>query len=381
MNASLGRPGGDEVLRAVGARVAAAAPDAVVVARLSADQFALLVPGVADREAAARAGAHLRAAAGGLLRVADRPLDVRLGVGVALGPVAEGRSLLADADTALRRAKETGEVEVHDRTVRADAAERLDTAAALHRAVDNEELVLHYQPVVDLTTGATVSTEALVRWRRGGVLVAPDRFVPLAEETGYVVELGRWALHRACADAAAWRLPGPGAQPGVAVNVSFRQLRGADFLDHLDAALCTSGLTPDRLTLEVTESVLASDTCAALATLRAVRDRGVGLALDDFGTGYSSLSYVQRLPVQTLKIDKSFVDPLGSEPAGGALVDVAVRLADALGMATVAEGVETERQADALRELGCHRAQGFRYARPAALEDLPAAVRATAPAA
>ena len=388
VNDALGRDVGDSVLRAVADRLRGA-PGVALLARLGTDQFAVVLDGL-DEVGARSAAADLRARVEGSVEVQGTWVDVRAAVAVALacagppggagaagGPPAEVRgsaaalSLLSEADAALRQAKASGQVELFASDDRVPVADRLATASALHRSVERGELALLYQPVVDLASDRVVSAEALVRWDRPGHgRVRPDLFVPLAEETGFVVEMGRWVLEQACRDAAAWQRSDGMAGAGVHVNVSVRQLVAPEVLAHVADALAGSGLLPHLLTLEITESVFADDTDRVLAVLHELASWGVRLALDDFGTGYASLSYLQRLPLHTLKVDKSFVDDVADRGRGEALVDVSVRLAEALGMETVAEGVETAEQAHTLRFLGCRWAQGYLFARPLPAQEL-----------
>jgi EAL domain-containing protein (putative c-di-GMP-specific phosphodiesterase class I) len=286
--------------------------------------------------------------------------------------------VLRDADAALRQAKRRGkdQVQVYDAALRSTAAERIDEETALGAAIAADQLLLHYQPIIDLDTGVPTGVEALARWARPGHgMVPPVHFIALAEESGLIVDLGRWVLRRACRDAADWARTAPAlAGATVSVNVSTRQLIHPRFLLDLDGAMADHALPADRLVLEITESALIEDPDAVMVTLDAIRARGVRLALDDFGTGYSSLSYVQNLPVTILKIDKSFVDPIAGPGQGTILSEVVLKLAEATGLRTVAEGVETRQQAEALRLLGCHRGQGFTWSRPVPNEQLAAAV-------
>jgi EAL domain-containing protein (putative c-di-GMP-specific phosphodiesterase class I) len=247
-----------------------------------------------------------------------------------------------------------------------DLVGRLELVGDLRRAHLRDEFVLHYQPAVELETGAIAGVEALLRWQhptRG--LVPPAEFIALAEETGSIVEIGRWVLAEACGAAARWRAELPGAQSlGVSVNVSTRQVRRPGLLEDVTSALADSGLDPEALTLELTESVLARRREELGSILEDVTKLGVRLALDDFGTGYSSLSLLQDLPVSVLKIDRTFVRSVDTRSERRALVRAFVDLADALDLIVVAEGIELAGQAAALRQLGCRFGQGFHFARP-----------------
>jgi EAL domain-containing protein (putative c-di-GMP-specific phosphodiesterase class I) len=270
------------------------------------------------------------------------------------------------------RAKELGKArcELFDASMHERAVERLDLEGGLRHALDREELRLVYQPQIDLASGRMIGVEALVRWEhpeRG--TVPPQAFVPLAEQTGLIVPLGAWVLREACRQTAEW--VAEGSPLSVAVNISPRQLAEDDFAATVTGALADSGLAPERLSLEITESALMADPETAAVALRRLKAIGVGLAIDDFGTGYSSLGQLRSLlPVDTLKIDKSFVSGLTVGGEDQAIVEAVLRLAASLGLEAVAEGVETAEQAGALRELECGVAQGFHFARPVA----PAAV-------
>ena len=257
--------------------------------------------------------------------------------------------------------------------------ERVDLENDLRLALERGELRVHYQPIVNLDTEAVVGFEALVRWQhptRG--LVPPMAFIPLAEETGLIVPLGRWVLETACRQAARWRRSRPAA-PGnpalfVSVNLSARQFMAADLVDDVAAILAETGLEPGALELEITESVVMDQSETGIRVLRELRDHGVRLVLDDFGTGYSSLAYLKHLPLDTIKIDRSFVAGI-EEIADRSIVDAVIALAHGLGIGVVAEGIETARQAERLRELGCTLGQGYLFSRP-----MPAAATTRAPA-
>jgi EAL domain-containing protein (putative c-di-GMP-specific phosphodiesterase class I) len=264
------------------------------------------------------------------------------------------------------RAKERGKgrYEIFDEAMRADAVARLETESALRRALERGELLLHYQPDVELAGGTITGFEALVRWEhpaRG--LLGPAAFVPLAEETGLIIGIGEWVLREACAAAAGWP-----EELTLSVNLSPRQLAQPDLVATVRRALAESGVDPARLCLEITESAVMESGAATTAQLRALKSLGVRLAIDDFGTGFSSLAHLRRFPVDVLKIDGMFIAGLGSEPQDASIAAAVISLAHALGLRTVAEGVETEEQLRVLRELGCNLAQGHLFARP-----LPAA--------
>jgi EAL domain-containing protein (putative c-di-GMP-specific phosphodiesterase class I) len=307
-------------------------------------------------------------------QLGDAEAKVTASVGLALGGAATSvHDLLREAEIALHQAKldATRHTVLFDPTMRAQTLERVDLELDLRRAIDRDELRLHYQPLIDLRTDRVVGTEALVRWQhpaRG--LVPPLAFVPLAEETGLILPIGRWVLETACAQLLAWqREQADGAPIVMSVNLSARQFSQAGLVDEVAALLATSGLPPRTLELEITESVVLDETEAGIARLHALRELGVRLVLDDFGTGYSSLSYLRRLPLDAIKIDRSFVMGLGTGEADDRssdlpIVQAVIALAHALGIEVVAEGIETPEQLRLLRTLGCDRGQGFLFARP-----------------
>ncbi len=382
VNDSFGHHAGDILLRTVSARLLNATRGSDTVARLGGDEFAVLIEnarGAADAHAVSeRIVAAMRAP----VPVSDDPAGDTARVGVSVGiafatPGLDADTLLRHADAAMYQAKAGGKGRhsVFDPALVAAAAERLELerdladalgdGAAARRAAGEGEFLVLYQPIVLLATGTIVGAEALVRWRhptRG--LVGPAQFIPLAESSGLIVELGRWVLHEACRAAAAWPTHAEGAAVGVTVNVSARQLLHPALPGHVADALAASGLSPARLTLEITESVLMHDTDATLATLHTLKALGVRLAVDDFGTGYSSLRYLQRFPVDVLKIDKSFVDGLARGPQDAALARTIVALGGLLSLRTVAEGVEHAAQREQLLAMGCELAQGYLFARP-----------------
>jgi diguanylate cyclase len=366
INDSLGHNAGDRLLMEAAARLQRVLRPGDTVARFGGDEFTMLCDDVAgEREAvliAERVGRAIAAPFG--LDESEAFVTGSVGIALSSGPATRPESLIRDADTAMYRAKERGKgrYELFDEAVRARAVERLETENALHRAIERGELRLHYQPVVDLPDGRTRGLEALVRWEhpaRG--LLPPAEFVPLAEETGLILELGRWVLREACRDAARWRRRGP---LQLAVNLSAHQLLEAELVDSVHAALADSGLPPTDLCLEITESAVMNDTEGALSVLRALRAREVRIGIDDFGTGYASLSGLKRLPADVIKVDRGFVAGLGTGGQDRAIISAVLGMADALGLVTIAEGVETARQADQLRAIGCRYAQGFHFAPP-----------------
>jgi EAL domain-containing protein (putative c-di-GMP-specific phosphodiesterase class I) len=251
------------------------------------------------------------------------------------------------------------------------ALARLDLEMELRRAIDDNELEVHYQPVVEAKTGQLYGLEALVRWRHPTLgLLGPGHFMDVAEDTGLVLPLGHWVLEQACIAAVEWQLRHPDSPVVMAVNLSARQFQQPDLCEKVAEVLRSTGLDPSLLALEITETVVMEDTSATLATLRKLKQLKVRLSIDDFGTGYSSLSYLKRFPVDAVKIDKSFVDGLASGPVDREIVQAVIRLATAVGMQTIAEGVETTAQCEQLRLLGCTMLQGFLLSRPGSLDEV-----------
>jgi diguanylate cyclase (GGDEF)-like protein/PAS domain S-box-containing protein len=369
LNDSLGHRSGDRLLQAVAGRLSGVLRPGDTVARLGGDEFAILCADIEDVSHASRVAERVVEIFGQPYRLEDRDVYLNASVGIAAsnghddGP----EILLRQADSAMYRAKERGggRWEVYDDRMQVQAMARLTLENALRRAVERDEFRLHYQPVVRTEDGRMVGAEALVRWQhpdRG--LVQPAEFIPLAEETGLIAPIGRWVLQEACRQAAGW-LDGDGSTGlHVSVNLSPRQLAETDLAEVVARALRETGLPPGALWLEITESALVEDAEATIATLLSLKRLGVRLCLDDFGSGYSSLGYLKRLPVDVLKIDRSFIDTMCSDPRDASIVSATVRLAHDLGLTPVAEGVETEAQMETLRELGCDLAQGFLFARP-----------------
>jgi EAL domain-containing protein (putative c-di-GMP-specific phosphodiesterase class I) len=285
--------------------------------------------------------------------------------------------VLRDADVAMYQAKETGKARhvVFDVKMHESAVSRLKTETSLRHAIDRNEMVLHYQPIVSLSSGRLLGFEALVRWKSGDKLVSPSDFIPVAEDTGLIIPLGKWALGEACRQNKAWQDAGhPPVK--IAVNVSALQFAQEDFVETVVAALAQSKLEGRWLQIELTESLLMSDMRGGAEKLAAVRERGVLISIDDFGTGYSSLSYLQRLPIDTLKIDRSFVrelsatdDEVEAGPGNAVIVRSINTLAQNLGMKVVAEGVETDAQREFLATIGCDAMQGFFCSPPVPSEE------------
>ena len=372
VNDTLGHSIGDEVLVRIGERLAASVRPGDTVGRLAGDEFVVVCEEIETAE--------LLQVAQRLSRAIEEPLPlygrdtvITASIGVAhVNGGGRAEDVLRDADVAMYRAKERGRarIEVFDSAIRARLLERIETEHALRRALQRDELRLHYQPIVRAVGGELLAVEALVRWQhpeRG--LIPPGAFVPVAEDTDLIIPLGRWVLDQACAQLGRWLAANPRlARLQVGVNLSARQFTDPDIVTIVAEALARAGIPPTSLSLEITESVLMEEVETTAETLRALKDLGVGLSIDDFGTGYSSLSYLKRFPVDTLKIDRSFVDGLGVDPEDHAIVDAVVSLAHALGLVVVGEGVETQAQIQELRRLGCDAAQGYLIGRPVAAD-------------
>jgi diguanylate cyclase (GGDEF)-like protein len=368
VNDSLGRPAGDALLKQVALWLTGVAGDADLVARLGADHFAVVLPEV-------RPGgnlAHLvEVVARRFLEHAFRlddavfRLAAKIGAAVYPGDGADAEILFRNAEAALKMAKATGERYLfHTTTMTEAVAGKLSLETRLRQAVDHGEFVLHYQPKLSLTSGKLTGVEALIRWNDPLTgLVPPGQFIPMLEETGLIYEVGRWALRRAIDDYLRWQAAGLPAVR-VAVNVSPLQLRSRGFVAEIEALLAVDAHAPAGLELEITESLIMEDVRHSIASLASIRALGVKVAIDDFGTGFSSLSYLARLPVDTLKIDRSFVLDMTAGPQGLALVSTIINLAHSLKLCVVAEGVETEEQSRLLTLLDCDEMQGYLFARP-----------------
>ena len=372
LNDSLGHAAGDEVLREVAARLRSALRPGDTLARFGGDEFVVLCEDVTSEAGARAVAERLRTALGAPIEVGSEETTLTLSIGIAYagpdGAEATAEALVRDADAAMYRAKERGRDrhELFDITTRLMALARHETVNALRRGTERGEMVVHYQPQVDVTSERVVGAEALVRWNhpeRG--LLTPGEFISLAEETGIIVPLGAEVLSAACHQAVAWeRRGGLPEKLCLSVNLAARQLLSNDLCGLIADVLGTSGLDPSQLCLEITESVLLDDTEASARALGDLKALGVRIAVDDFGTGFSALSYLKRFPVDQLKIDRSFVVGLGHQREDRALVAAVVDLAHAFGLTTVAEGVEKAEQLVELRALGCELAQGYLWSRP-----------------
>ncbi len=371
VNDTLGHEAGDRLLGEVARRLSACVRPDDTVARLSGDEFTVVLADVAHVDDVARVARKILERFQESFRVNGQELFVTTSIGITLYPFddRDPTVLLRNADTAMYHAKDSGRntfrfytAELNERLQR-----QLTLETALRQAQERGEFFLHYQPQVDLVSGAVTGVEALIRWRRGDQVISPLEFISLAEDTGLIVPIGEWVLREACADLARWHetdLP----RLRMAVNLSARQFREPGLAETIERVLAEHGIAADRLAIEITESAIMHDPGAALATLERLSALGVHLAVDDFGTGYSSLSYLKRFPIDSLKIDKSFVHDITTDPDDAAITQAVIRLAHSLGIKVVAEGVETEAQLAFLQRRGCDAIQGFYFSKP-----LPAA--------
>jgi diguanylate cyclase (GGDEF)-like protein/PAS domain S-box-containing protein len=376
INDSLGHEAGDDVLVELGQRLEALMRPGDTVARFGGDEFVVLCLDVDHPAAAVHIAERLQEGISAPITTHGSDVVVTISAGIALSTSPEDRAgdLLRDADSAMYRAKRDGRARsvLFADAMREEARARLDTEVELRRALADGDLRLHYQPVVDLSSGTVVGVEALLRWQhRTRGLVLPGEVIPIAEESGLIVPIGEWALEQACRQLVAWHAQVPRDVPlTMAVNLSGVQMARPDFVQRVAEVLERTGVDRSALSLEITETVLMRDAEQALGVLRALKDLGVSISVDDFGTGYSSLSYLKRFPVDVLKIDRSFVDGLGSDPDDLAIVQAIVALAGSLGMATLAEGIETPAHLEVLRQLGCGLGQGYLLGRPCAEDQL-----------
>ncbi len=372
INDRFGHRAGDEVLRQVGARMKTVLRESDTVGRLSGDEFVMLVDS-AGLDVASELVAER------ILDVLRQPIElpspalstvaITASIGIASGQAVSAEDLLGDADLALYKAKAAGKdgYALFESAMQTAAQDRMHLEMDLAEALEAGQLFLAYQPMFDLRDERVVGVEALLRWRhpRNGV-IAPDVFIPIAEENGLIIRIGRWVLEQACARGAAWQRIGHPLN--IAVNVSARQLERREFVEEVRSALEHSGLDPSTLTLEITETVLMRKPDATVNLLTELKALGVRIAVDDFGTGYSSLAYLRQFPVDLLKIDRTFITGLALSGEAQALAHTLIRLGQALGLQTLAEGVEHADQVRELRREGCDLVQGFLFARPLAPE-------------
>jgi diguanylate cyclase (GGDEF)-like protein len=373
INDSLGHRAGDQLLLTMAERLQTCVREGDTVARLGGDEFTVLLEHITDLTDAILVAQRIAEQSLTLYTIGDREVSVTASIGIAI-PGEEGETaddLIRNADIAMYEAKRRGKAryEVFAAPMTVRAHERLELEIELRRAIERGEFVLHYQPVVDLRTGRIVEVEALIRWRhplRG--LLPPADFISIAEETGAMIDIGGWVLRRACRRLQQWQqeFPAPAGQRPLtmSVNLSTRQFLQPTLVDTVREVLDETGIEPQTLKLEVSERVIMEDATSAIATLRDLRALGIKLAIDDFGTGYSSLSYLQRLPVNRVKIDQSFVRELLSRVQPVPIVRAIIAMAHSLQLEVLAEGVEEETQRSILLAEGCDQAQGYLFGRP-----------------
>jgi diguanylate cyclase (GGDEF)-like protein/PAS domain S-box-containing protein len=373
INDTLGHPTGDGLLCAVAGRLETCLRDTDTICRQGGDEFLILLNNLRSTDEAGRVATKILDRLAASFPVEGHELSTSISIGIAIYPD-DGKNfdtLLKQADTAMYHAKEAGRNTYHFFTeqMNHDSVEHLQLRTHLARAVERNELRLYYQPQVDLTTGNIIGVEALIRWQHPEKgLIPPGLFIPIAENSGLIVSIGEWVLQEACRQAAAWQTAGL-PELTVAVNLSAIQFKRSDLKSTVIAALAESGLAPERLELELTESILIQDTENVLTIVTELKELGIKLSIDDFGTGYSSLAYLRRLDVDKLKIDQSFVRDLNDDADDAAIVRAIIQMAHSLNLSTIAEGVENQEQADSLLQLQCDELQGYHLGRPMPPDD------------
>ena len=379
VNDSLGHAAGDRLLQAVGRRFEGSLRPADTVARFGGDEFAILLEDIGGSDDAEAAAERVLAELTEPFEIEGREIFVGASIGIA-APDADddADALLRNSDLAMYRAKARGKgrFEVFEPSMHAEIVRRMEMELDLKRAIEREQIVFHYQPIFDLPSGQVAGLEALVRWNHPTAgMIQPADFIPIAEESGQIVAIGRYVMREACRRLALWRARYPAHDwLFVSVNVSTMQLREAGLLDEVKAALRDAELDPAHLMVEMTETVLMEDGRQSTAMLESLRALGIRLAIDDFGTGYSSLEYLDRLPIDALKIAKPFVDRLGEGPGSDAIPRAIADLAEIFGLVVIAEGIEDPKQADLLAEIGCRFGQGNALAKALAPEAADAAI-------
>jgi diguanylate cyclase (GGDEF)-like protein/PAS domain S-box-containing protein len=377
VNDSLGHQAGDQLLIAIAERLQLGLRPEDTVARVGGDELAILLEDIQTVEEVVQVADRIQQRLAAPVRLEGRQVFTTVSIGVALSTFDHDRPehLLRDADVALYRAKAQGKARhaIFDPSMDAQALERLELETDLRHAVARGELCVHYQPIIDLGTGRVCEVEALLRWRhptRG--MIPPLQFIPLAEETGLIISIGRWILSEACRQTRRWQQEYPSTPPlMLSVNISARQLQHPTLVAEIAEVLAETGLDPATLCLEITESVVMEDAESTSATLRDLKQLGIELAIDDFGTGYSSLSYLNRFPVDAVKIDRSFVSQIGTSTRDTTIIRAIVALAKSLQLSVTAEGIESAEQLRHIRELGCNRGQGYLLAKPAPPDAIP----------
>ncbi|MEP7329664.1 MAG: EAL domain-containing protein, partial [Betaproteobacteria bacterium] len=380
INDSLGHEAGDHLLQDVARRLRHHLRESDTVARLGGDEFVVLVEDCADERELDAIAQNILNAVGRPYILSGQEYHVTGSIGISMYP-ADGQdpaALLKNADIAMYLAKDRGKnnFQFYSPQQNAHSFERLALESALRHALGRSEFMLHFQPKVEIATGNIVGVEALLRWNHPDLqMVMPNQFIPLAEETGLIVPIGRWVLHTACAQSVAWQREGlPPLR--VAVNLSARQFAHDGLLGDIASALDETGLAPTGLELEITESMVMQDSERAVTTLTRLREMGITVSIDDFGTGYSSLGYLKRFPVDNVKVDRSFIKDLPHDQDDAAITRAVIAMAQSLRMRVIAEGVETREQLQFLREQGCDECQGYYLSRPLPADEFALLVRA-----
>ncbi len=379
INDASGHGAGDALLKEVAQRLTACVRETDTVARLGGDEFVIILTDLPQPDDVDRIAEKILSALSRPTEVAGRDIFVTASIGVSLYPRDgdHGEILLRYADMAMYRVKEHGRNSVRQFVpeMGSTAISRLDMEGAMRRGLERGEFVLHYQPKIDLVTKAVVGAEALIRWQHPQIgLIHPIEFIRLAEETGLILPLGEWVLAEACRQQVLWRHQGM-VPLNISINMSARQFRQEELADRTAAVFASTGADPAYFTVELTESMVMHDVDSTLGSLRALKKLGLSLSLDDFGTGYSSLSYLRRFPIDELKIDRSFINDIHTNPDDAAIAGAIIAMARSLGMTVVAEGVENREQAELLSTLGCTQVQGYYYARPLTVSAFTARLR------
>jgi diguanylate cyclase (GGDEF)-like protein len=368
INETLGHAVGDQLLKEVATRLTDCVQQTAIIARQGGDEFTILSHNVPSSDHVALLAQETLSSIVRPFRLAARDIFITTSIGIALYPqdADDADSLIKHADTAMSRAKQQGKnlYQFYSADMNVQAYERLVLENSLRKAVEQDELLVHYQPQINLATGHIVGVEALARWNQRELgLVLPEQFIPIAEETGLIVSIGEWVLRKACLQVKAWHEGGwPAVQ--LSANISARQFKQPDLVAMVSRVLRETGLRSNSLELELTESITMETAETTIRTLHDLKALGIRLSIDDFGTGYSSLSYLTRFPIDTLKIDQTFIRDITTSPDAEAVVTAILAMAQALKLKVIAEGVETEAQETFLMKHGCHEAQGFHYSKP-----------------